>query len=148
MSPMRSACVPGLLAAVCTSSVVGSAAADDLFVAGTVGEVYKGSSATGGFAHWGGVCLGPITALTIDDQHVYAGEQVGAVIRFDRGTGEYLGAWFAPAPITAIVSHDGDLLVAEYDGTIRRMDPISGTTEATLMSYGPLTAMHLIGDEL
>ena len=66
LSSGKSACTAGVLAAISIGLVAVPAVAADLFVAGTIGEVYKGDSANGGFSQWGGICLlkGPETLVT------------------------------------------------------------------------------------
>ena len=48
------------------AAFVGPVNATDLFVAGTIGEVYVGDSEIGGFEPLGGACLGSIQALAMD----------------------------------------------------------------------------------
>ncbi len=117
---------------------------DDLYVAGTIGEVYRGSAITGGFEPFAGICLGPIQALALDDARIYAGDIVGGVARFDRTTGDFLGAFFVPAPITAMVRDGADLLISGTGGFIRRFDPLKGELIDTLVSPVAVDAMEIL----
>ena len=128
--------------------LVGPVTATDLFVAGTIGEVYVGDSEHGGFQPLGGACLGSIQALAMDDLYIYAGDEIGGVIQFDRATGEFLNLFFAPDSITAMVMHDGDLLISEASGEIHRVDPLTGVVESTIVGPFGIEAMHLLGDDL
>ena len=56
--------------------------ADELLVAGTLGEVYSGDPQTGGFVFWGGICLAPVHSMAFDEAHVYAGDSNGGILRF------------------------------------------------------------------
>ncbi len=126
----------------------GPATATDLYIAGTLGEVYRGDSQTGGFELFGGVCLGSIEAMAMDDSFIYAGDNIGGIIQLDRDTGAFVNIFFAPDRITAMVVHDGDLLVSEVDGDIHRIDPMTGLVESTLLAPDGLHAMVLLGDDL
>ncbi len=122
--------------------------AADLYIAGTIGEVYVGDSETGGFEILGGACLGSIQALAMDDQYMYAGDVVGGIIRFDLATGKPVNLFFAPDSVSAMVIHDGDLLVSESDGDIHRIDPTTGLVESTIVGPFGLEAMLLLGEDL
>ncbi len=116
---------------------------DDLYVAGTIGEVYKGNALTGGFQPFAGICLGPIQALALSDTTIYAGDLVGAVARFDLATGDFLGATFVPDSVTAL-AWDGDgVLVSEIGGTIFRLDPQNGAILNTMTAPIFVDAMDL-----
>ena len=83
------------MVSVATSVTIGvpansSIQAADMFIAGPIGAVYKGDSVTGNFQFFGGTCLGPIHALALDDANIYAGDETGAVLRFDLATGAVL----------------------------------------------------------
>ncbi len=127
---------------------VGPVSATDLYVAGTIGEVYVGDSVHGGFQPLGGACLGPIQALAMDDLYIYAGDAIGGIIQLDLATGAFLNIFFAPDSITAMVMHDGDLLISEVSGEIHRVDPLTGVVESTLVGPFGIEAMHLLGDDL
>ncbi len=144
----RSAITVGSALFLSLTTVAVPAKAADLFIAGTIGEVYKGDSETGGFQPFGGACLGPIQALAMDDSNIYAGDLVGGVIRFDLATGQFLDIFFAPNSITAMVMHDGDLLISENSGEIYRVDPMTGSVESTLQGPYGIDAMLLLGDDL
>ena len=140
-----------LSAAVALAGVVGGitpARAADLYIAGPIGEVYKGDTETGGFQLFGGASLGPIQALVMDDSNIHAGDVVGGVTQFDLATGESLGRFFAPDSITAMVMHGGDLLISEISGEIHRVDPMTGAVESTLLGPYGVEAMLVLGDDL
>ncbi len=124
------------------------AQAADLFVAGTIGEVYKGDSETGGFEYFGGICLAPAHALAIDDANIYVGDLNGGILRLDLATGEYIGLYFVPGDATDIVVHGGDLLVSTSIGEIHRVDPVTGAVESTLVGPIGIQAMLVLGDDL
>jgi hypothetical protein len=126
----------------------GPAAATDLYIAGTLGEVYQGDSETGGFQLFGGICLGSIQALAMDDSFIYAGDNIGGIIQVDLDTGVFVNIFFAPDSISAMVMHDGDLLVSEVDGDIHRIDPTTGLVESTLLGPYGVEAMLVLGDDL
>ncbi len=128
--------------------VAGPGRAADLYIAGTIGEVYVGDSEKGGFHPLGGACLGSIQALAMDDSFIYAGDIIGGIIQFDLDTGKLVNLFFAPDSISAMVMHDGDLLVSEVDGDIHRIDPTTGVVESTLVGPFGIEAMLLLGDDL
>jgi len=80
--------------------------------------------------------------------YIYAGDEIGGVIQFDRATGEFLNLFFAPDSITAMVMHDGDLLISEVSGEIHRVDPMTGVVESTLVGPDGIQAMLVLGDDL
>ena len=147
-SPSRRTPAVAMIALGSAAAFVGPVSATDLFVAGTIGEVYIGDSETGGFQPLGGACLGSIQALAMDDSYIYAGDVIGGVIRFDRATGEFLNIFFAPDSITAMVMHDGVLLISEISGEIHRVDPLTGVVESTIVGPDGIEAMLLLGDDL
>ncbi len=126
----------------------GPAAANDLYIAGTLGEVYQGDSVTGGFELFGGICLGSIQAMAMDDSFIYAGDNIGGIIQLDRDTGAFVNIFFAPDSISAMVMHDGDLLISEVDGDIHRLDPVTGLVESTMVGPFGIEAMLVMGDDL
>ncbi len=117
---------------------------DDLYVAGTIGEVYKGNALTGGFQPFAGICLGPIQALALSDTTIYAGDLVGAVVRFDMATGDFLGATFVPDSVTAMAWDGDSVLVSENGGTIWRLDPQNGAVLDTMTAPIFVDAMDLL----
>ncbi len=70
----RAACVV-VLTTIGTAGL--TANATDLFIGGTIGEIYLGDSRTGGFELFGGNCLDLIQALALDDASIYAGDLGG-----------------------------------------------------------------------
>ncbi len=120
----------------------------ELYVAGTIGEVYMGDPVTGGFEYWGGICLAPVHSLAIDGANVFAGDANGGILRLDLVTGEAMDLYWVPGDATDIVVHDQDLLVSTSGGDIHRVDPITGTVESTLTTGIPIDAMALHGDTL
>ncbi len=117
---------------------------DDLYIAGTIGTVYKGSAITGDFQFFGGTCLAPVQALAIDQASLYAGDETGAILRFDLATGANTGGFDVGAGVTAIVMDGPDLLVSTFSGTIWRLDPDDGTLLDTLTSPIVVSAMELL----
>ena len=78
-----------LAAAVAAAALVSPALGDaELYVAGTIGEVYMGHPETGGFEYWGGICLAPVHSLGIDDANVFAGDSNGGILRLDLATAD------------------------------------------------------------
>ena len=126
----------------------GPTSATDLYIAGTLGEVYQGDSETGNFHLFGGICLGSIQAMAMDDSFIYAGDNIGGIIQLDLDTGEFLDILFAPDSISAMVMHDGDLLISEIDGDIHRLNPMTGLVESTLLGPVGIEAMLVLGDDL
>ena len=124
------------------------AQAVDLFVAGTIGEVYKGDSAIGGFEYFGGICLAPAHALAIDSANIYVGDLNGGILRLDLATGEFINLYWVPGDATDIVMHDQDLLVSTSLGEIHRVDPVTGAIESTLVGPNGIQAMLVVGDDL
>jgi hypothetical protein len=122
--------------------------AGDVFIAGTIGEVYKGDALTGDFQPFAGICLGQIQALALDSQTIYAGDVVGGVARFDLSTGGFEGVFFVSQAVTAMVMHGGDVLVSSAGGNIRRVDPVSGEILDTMATGLSIEAMHLRGNDL
>jgi len=147
-SPSRLTTALATIALGGTAAFVAPAHATGLYVAGTIGEVYVGDSEHGGFQPLGGACLGSIRALAMDDLYIYAGDEIGGVIQFDLASGEFLNLFFAPDSITAMVMHDGDLLISEVSGEIHRVDPLTGVVESTIVGPFGIQAMHLLGDDL
>ena len=137
----------GLLVATLESPITIQAMAvngDDLFIAGTLGEVYKGNAYTGNFQQFGTACLGQVQALALDETSIYAGDETGAVLRFDLATGAGLGIFTTVGTITAMVVDGGDLLVSEISGVIRRYDPTTGALLSTLTSPIAVDAMDML----
>ena len=142
----------------CTAAVAMSAAlgpglsvparAADLFIAGPLGAVWKGDSATGEFQLFGDICLGSINALAIANGTVYAGDETGAILRWDLATAGFLGVFDLGADVSAMVADGGDLLVSELAGTIRRVDANTGVILSTLTSPVPIEAMVIDGNDL
>ncbi len=122
--------------------------AADLFIAGPLGAVWKGDSATGQFQLFGDLCLGPINALAITNGTVYAGDETGAILRWDLATGVLLGVFDLGAGVSSMVADGGDLLVSELAGTIRRVDADTGVILSTLTSPVPVEAMLIDGNDL
>ena len=147
-SPSRRTTALATIALGGAAAFVGPVSATDLYVAGTIGEVYLGDSVHGGFQPLGGACLGPIQALAMDDLYIYAGDSIGGIIQLDLTTGAFLNIFFAPDSITAMVMHDGDLLVSEASGAIHRIDPLTGVVESTLLGPYGVNAMLLLGGDL
>ncbi len=117
---------------------------DDLYVAGTVGEVYRGSAWVGGFEPFAGLCLQPVQAIAMDGAHIYAGDLAGGIARFDRVTGDFLGVEFFPGPITGMARDGQELLIANGSSTVRRVNPLTGEIVATLPSPAPVNAMEIL----
>ena len=124
------------------------AQAADLFIAGPLGAVWKGDSVTGQFELFGDLCLGPINALAITNGTVYAGDETGAILRWDLATGDLLGVFDVGASVTAMVVDGGDLLVSELAGSIWRVDAKTGVFQSTLTSPVPIEAMVIDGNDL
>ena len=117
---------------------------DDLYIAGTIGVVYKGNAITGDFQLFGGTCLAPVQALALSETTIYAGDETGAILHFDLATGAHTGAFDVGAGVTAIVMDGPDLLVSTFGGTIWRLDPADGAFLDTLTSPIVVSAMHLV----
>ncbi len=117
---------------------------DDLYIAGTIGTVYKGSAITGDFQLFGGTCLAPVQALALDETTIYAGDETGAILRFDLATGANTGGFEVGASVTAIVMDGPDLLVSTFSGTIWRLDPSDGSLLDTLTSPIVVSSMELV----
>ncbi len=117
---------------------------DDLYVAGTIGEVYRGSAWVGGFEPFAGICLAPVQALAMDGQYIYAGDLAGGIARFDRVTGDFLGVVFVPGPVTGMARDGQELVVANGSTTVRRVNPHSGAIVALLPSPDPIDALEIL----
>ena len=117
---------------------------DDLFIAGTLGEVYRGNAYTGNFKQFGVACLGQVQALALDETSIFAGDETGAVLRFDLATGASLGIFGAGGTITAMVVDEGDLLISEISGVIGRYDTRTGVLLDTLTSPIAVDAMDMM----
>ena len=124
------------------------AGAGNLFVAGTVGEVYRGDSETGGFQPFGGICLGPVHDLAMDEGSIYAGDLNGGVVRFDLSTGDYMGIYFVPAGITSMAIDGIYLLTGAADGQIHRVRASTGEVVGSIQAFAPVEAMLLVGNDL
>ena len=136
-------------AALATAALVSPAfGGPELYVAGTIGEVYMGHPETGGFEYWGGICLAPVHSLGIDDANVFAGDSNGGILRLDLATGQFMELYWVPGDATDIIVHNGDLLVSTSFGDIHRVDPIGGVVESTLSTGIQINAMALHGDNL
>ncbi len=117
---------------------------DDLYIAGTIGTVYKGSAITGDFQLFGGICLAPVQALALDETSIYAGDETGAILRFDLATGVNTDVFCIGNSVTAIVMDGPELLVSTFSGMIFRLDPSDGTVLDTLKSPVVVSAMELV----
>ena len=118
---------------------------DDLYIAGTIGTIYKGNAITGDFQFFGGTCLAPVQALAIGQTSLYAGDETGAILRFDLATGDITDpVFFVGNGVTAIVMDGPDLLVSTFAGTIWRLDPGDGAVIDTMTSPIVVSAMELV----
>ncbi len=135
-------------AVAAAGGLAAGSAGSDVFVAGQIGEVYVGDSHSGGFVHFGGVCLIQTHALAIDETSVWAGDQSGGILRLDLDNGDLVDLFFVPGDSTDVVVHRGDLLVSTSAGQVHRVDPESGLVETTLTAPIAIQAMALRGDDL
>ena len=140
--------MPGTVVSLALGIAAGGAGAADLFVAGTLGEVYVADSHVGQFELFGGICLAPIQSLAIDDASVFAGDLNGGILRLDLATGDFMEVYFVGGDATDLVVHDGDLLVSTSFGEIHRVEPVGGALIQTLASPITVQAMAIDGDDL
>jgi hypothetical protein len=118
----------------------------DVFVGSSFGAVFKGNLTSGNFQLWG-TCTGPILSLAADGTHLWAGSgfaaDSGVVLRFSLASQTLQNVFFTTNDATALVLHQGDLLVGGSNGTIERRQRVWGDLrEVTSTSFG-LRAMVL-----
>ncbi len=140
--------MPGTVVSLALGIAAGGAGAADLFVAGTLGEVYFADPDVGQFELFGGICLAPIHSMAIDDASVFAGDLNGGILRLDLETGDFMEVYFVGGDATDLVVHDGDLLVSTTFGEILRVEPVGGAHIQTLASPITVQAMAIDGDDL
>ncbi len=124
------------------------AAGAELYVAGTIGEVYVGDPAVGVFEHFGGICLAPVHSLAIGDVRVYAGDINGGIVNLDLATGAFIEIFWIPGDATGLVMHQGDLLASDSFGNVNRADPLTGAVLSTMTAPIGILAMAIDGDDL
>ena len=94
-----------------------------------------------------GTCGGPIESMAHDDQALILGDVSGAIYRIDFATGGVTANYGLGGDNTAMVYHQGDLLVTSSDGTLRRADAVTGRQHAQEASVFNLQAMVLREEE-
>ena len=124
------------------------AAGAELYVAGTIGEVYVADPAVGVFEHFGGICLAPIHSLAIGDVRVYAGDLNGGIVNLDLATGMFIEIFWVPGDATGLVMHEGKLLASDSLGNVHRVDPFTGKVLSTITASIGILAMAIDGDDL
>lgn len=107
--------------------------AGDIFVGGPEGVVFVGDSESGNFEFFG-VCGGPIDSMTIYEGRLYLGDPAGVVYSFDLETTAFEGSFSISNDATAMVVDEGTLLISGSDGSVVRVDPITGLELETMTS--------------
>lgn len=136
------------------SIVVGGAlalptAADRLIVADPNGFLYQADTATGVFAPFSGPCVGSLTLLAADDQHLYGVNEFEHVLVFDLASGAWLNL-LAPGvgDINSLAAGDAGLFVGTSDGNVVRLDPATGAVLDKRATPDGVRALLLRGDQL
>lgn len=117
---------------------------NDLFIAGSRGEVWKGSPVTGGFAYFGCACFGQINGLTVmDSGDVAVVDLQGLVGRFRRSDGQLTELFFVNGAHEAVVAEGSELLVGDASGTVHRVNPDTGLVARTYNAGMAISSMAL-----
>lgn len=139
---------------LCFSLLAGSllalpAAADRLIVADPNGFVYQGDTATGEFTPFAGPCIGTISMLAADGQHVYGVNEFDGVLVFDLVSGAWLNVLMPSiGDINSLAAGDAGLFVGTTDGNIVRLDPETGAVLDKRATPDGVRAMLLRGNSL
>jgi len=118
-----------------------------LYVGSEWGVVYRRDldDPASDFAFFG-TCGGPIQSMAADDQALILGDTSGAIYRIDFATGGVSATYGLGGDNSAMVYHQGDVLVTSSDGTLRRVDAIDGHQHQETGSPFDLQAMVLRDD--
>lgn len=73
-----------------------------------------------------GTCGGPIESMAQDDQALILGDSTGAIYRIDFASGAVSATYGLGGDNTAMVYHQGDVLLTSSDGNLRRVDAVDG----------------------
>lgn len=114
----------------------------DLYVGSTQGAVFRGDVNSGGFGFFG-VCSGPINSLAADATHLFLGTTTGFVYRLDVATQSVDGAFAIANDATAMVKHEGDLLIAGTNASVDRRQRVSGALRSSMNGSFDVQAMVL-----
>lgn len=133
------------LALVLAPFLAAPALADDLFVGGPRGLVFRADPADGDF-QFAGVCGGPIRSMALLDRTIMIGDANGNMYGFDLDNGG-VGYYFTlpGSDNTDIIVHDDTLLVSSLSGAIRRVNPANGQVLNTFNS--PVQVQAMIRDD-
>jgi hypothetical protein len=97
-----------------------------LYVGSNFGVVFRRDlTSADPFTFWG-TCGGPIESMSSDDEALILGDVSGAIYRIDFVTGFVSANYGLGGDNTAMVYHQGDILVTSSDGTLRRADAVTG----------------------
>ena len=107
------------------------AAADRLLVAGPDGVVMQADTDLGVnqgvFEYFACQCSGPIQALAADGQRLYAADEFGQLLVFDVHDGDMLALFSTGlVQINALAAARGSVFAGLEDGTVARIDPLTG----------------------
>lgn len=96
-----------------------------------------------------GTCGGPVESLASDPEALILGTSDGSIYRIDFATQSVTATYGIGVnnDNTAMVYHQGDILVTASDGTLRRADAVSGRQSQEHTSVFDLQAMALHEDE-
>jgi hypothetical protein len=124
------------------------ARADDLYVASATTVIQQGNPFSATFTVVG-ACGGAAQALTLNGDILLIGDQLGRI--YKKGPTDsfisYAG-YDVPNDAQGLAMHGGNLLTVGTDGTIIRVDAITGAVLDTMTASVPLTAILVSGDDV
>jgi hypothetical protein len=123
-----------------------AARADELYVGSPTTLIQRGNPYSGGFQGIG-ACGGQAQSMTLDGGRLLIGDPSGHV--YQRPADGFVNyAFDVPNDAQALAMHAGNLLSGGSDGTIVRVDAISGAVLDTMTVGGPVTALLVSGDDV
>lgn len=127
------------------AALAAPALASDIYVGSNTGEVVR-YGPQGTSTVFPTLC-GPIESLTSNGRTLYVGDSLGNIFTVQTSAGNAIGLPFAlPAPANSLVYASGVLLAGSADGTIRRVNPVTGQILASWQVQSTLDAMVAVGD--
>ena len=128
-------------------AVLGTARADELFVASPTTLIQQGNPFGGNFSTIG-ACGGAAHSMTLSGTRLLIGDPLGRIYQKAPEDAFVNFVFTVPNDATALAMHAGNLLAAGSDGTIVRVDAVSGAVLDTLQVPVPVTALHVEGDTI
>ncbi|MCA9277927.1 MAG: PQQ-binding-like beta-propeller repeat protein [Phycisphaeraceae bacterium] len=121
------------------ATLAGTATADDIFVAGASGNIYR-ADASATFDLFVQTSQ-EVTSITFIDDVLYAGTTAGNVMQYELATGALVGSFNVLEPITALTAAGTDLFVGTESDKIIKYDMTTGTQIGSLQHINDVNAL-------